>query len=200
MTSSIDLDLISPKLIGTKVILGPTREDLNDTYRRWLHDLEVGVYLFATHLYTHDQEDEWFVTNREAGNIHFTVYEKESGTPIGTTGLMHIDQVHRSAEFGIMIGEKVYQNRGYGTAATALTIDYGFNALNLASIFLRVHEFNQHGIKVYEKVGFKEIGRRRRAYFVGGKFYEDVLMDIVPEEFAGGVIRNLMQEIERREK
>lgn len=111
---------------------------------------------------------------------------------------MKIEQVNRSAEFGIMIGEKEYQNRGYGTEATALTIDYGFNALNLASIFLRVHEFNKRGIRVYEKVGSKRIGVRRRAYFVGGKFYEDVFMDIVPEEFSGGVIRDLMQEIERQ--
>jgi RimJ/RimL family protein N-acetyltransferase len=192
----MDLDKISPKLIGKKVILGPTREDLNDTYRRWLHDLKVGVYLNASQLYSHDEEDEWFVSNHKAGNIHFTVYDKGSGTPIGSTGLMSIEQVHRTAEFGIMIGEKEYQNRGYGTEATALTIDYGFNALNLASIFLRVYDFNTRGIRVYERIGFKKIGIRRRAYFVGGKFYDDVFMDIIPEEFKGGVIRDLMKEIE----
>jgi len=196
MRINMDIDKISPKLIGNKVILGPTREDLNDTYRRWIHDLDVGVYLFATHLFTHTQEEEWFEAQRKTGNVHFTVYDKETGTPIGTTGFMRMSQVHRDAEFGIMIGEKEFQDRGYGTEATALTIDYGFNALNLASIFLRVHEFNKRAIRVYEKIGFKRIGVRRRAYFLGGKFHNDIFMDIVPEDFDRGIIRDLMKDIE----
>jgi len=186
----MDLDLISPRLIGEKVILGPTREDLNDTYRRWLHDPENCHFLIASRLITHDGEDEWFAMNRREGNIHFTVYAKDNGTPIGTAGFMQVDMIARSAEFGIMIGEKDYQNHGFGTEATALTIDYGFNVLNFTSIFLRVHDFNQRAVRVYEKVGFKKIGSRRKAYFFGGKYHDDIFMDILPEEFVGGIIQN----------
>ncbi len=192
----MDLDRISPRLIGRKIILGPTREDLNDTYRRWLHDPENCHFLIASRLITHEGENEWFALNRREGNVHFTVYDKETGTPIGTTGFMHLDMIARTAEFGIMIGEKDYQNHGYGTEGTALTVDYGFNVLNFASIFLRVHAFNERAIRVYEKVGFKKIGLRRRAYFFGGEYHDDVFMDILPGEFEGGVIKDSIRRVE----
>jgi RimJ/RimL family protein N-acetyltransferase len=193
----MNIDLISPKIIGERVILGPAREDLNDTYRRWLHDPETSTCLVASRLLTHSEENEWLAMNSRAGNVFFTAYDKESGAPIGSTGFMFFDQVARSAEFGILIGEKEYQNRGYGTEATVLTIDYGFNILNLASIFLRVHSFNERAIKVYEKVGFKKIGLRRRAYFVGGQYYDDLFMDILQDEFSSGSLSPLVQATEK---
>ena len=33
---------------------------------------------------------------------------------IGNTGIHQVDPVNRSAEFGILIGEKAYWNQGYG--------------------------------------------------------------------------------------
>ena len=42
----------------------------------------------------------------------------------------------------------------------------------------------------YQKVGFKEFGRRRKSYFVNGKYYDDVKMDILAEEFTENYIKN----------
>lgn len=191
----MNINAISPRMVGDKIMLGPMREDLNDHYRRWLHDMETSIQLLPGRLLTFQMEAEWLRSAATAGHVVFTVYEAKSGTPIGTTSLMAVDSVNRSAEYGIMIGEKEFQNRGYGTEATRLTIDYGFNIVNLESIFLRVHEFNKRAIRIYEKVGFKICGKRRRAFYVGGRFFDDVLMDVVREEFSGSSVGRLIDKM-----
>ena len=55
---------------------------------------------------------------------------------------------------------------------------------------LTVKSFNERAIKCYEKVGFKEFGRRRESYFLNGKYYNDVYMDILSKEFIGNYIKN----------
>ena len=55
---------------------------------------------------------------------------------------------------------------------------------------LTVKSFNERAIKCYEKVGFKEFGRRRESYFLNGKYYDDVHMDILSKEFIGNYIKN----------
>jgi RimJ/RimL family protein N-acetyltransferase len=193
-------DLVSPKMVGDKVMLGPVRDDLNNLYRRWLHDMEMSMYLVPSRLLTFQMESDWLRAAAAGGHILFTVYEKQSAAPIGITSLMAVDHVNRHAEFGIMIGEKEFQNRGYGTEATVLTIDFGFNILNLESIYLRVHEFNSRAIRTYEKVGFQICGRRRKSYYVGGKYYDDVYMDIIKSEFSRSLMIPLMEKITERKE
>ncbi len=44
---------------------------------------------------------------------------------------------------------------------------------------------------MYKKVGFKEFGRRRESNFIGGKAYDEVYMDILPEDYKGKSITDV---------
>lgn len=103
---------------------------------------------------------------------------------------MSINYKNRTGEVGIFIGDESNRNNGYGTEVLRLLLDYGFNYLNLNNIMLKVKSFNKRAIKCYEKVGFKEFGRRRESYFLNGKYYDDVHMDILASEFRGNYIKN----------
>ncbi len=195
----MDLITISPKMIGEKVILGPMQKDLNDLYRKWLHDKDNTFYLTPSLFLTQEQEADWLTNMENSDSVFFTVYEKETAKPIGTTTLLNVETVNRGAEFGIMIGDKDYQNKGYGTEAAILTIDYGFNIINLVSIFLRVHEYNKRAIRVYEKIGFKKIGIRRQNCYIAGKYYDDIYMDILPQDLKGGIIKSMMDKLSSEE-
>jgi RimJ/RimL family protein N-acetyltransferase len=87
------------------------------------------------------------------------------------------------AEMGIAIWNKQYWSKGYGTEAIRLLLGYGFNFLNLHSIFLIVNEDNPRAIKTYEKVAFKYTARHRESLFQDGKFKDTLLMDILEDEF-----------------
>ena len=94
--------------------------------------------------------------------------------------------------FGIFIGEKSFWGQGYGQEATRLTLDYGFNLLNLNSIMLGVMAFNERALRTYEKVGFMKIGRRRQVRIIGSQKHDVFLMDILAEEFEGRLLRKLL--------
>jgi RimJ/RimL family protein N-acetyltransferase len=93
-----------------------------------------------------------------------------------------------------MIGDKEFQNRGYGQEAIRLLLDYAFNLLNLNSVMLGTFAYNLRAIAAYKKVGFREIGRRRQARLIAGRAYDGILMDILAEEFTGSVIAPLVEQ------
>ena len=91
----------------------------------------------------------------------FGIIELKTDKLLGSIGLENIDYISRKATLGIFIGEKETRNKGYGTEAIQLILDYGFNYLNLNNIKLDVLSFNERAIACYKKCGFKEYGRRR---------------------------------------
>jgi RimJ/RimL family protein N-acetyltransferase len=177
-------------ITGEWVALGPIREDLLPLYERWENDFEV--------LRTHIQEPlpmtaevmrRWFERVRTGTErIPFTVYEREKMQPIGLSGLMGVDFRNRTAEFNISIAEAGFRGRGYGTETARLVLDYAFSALGLRSAMLTAVDYNYAGLRVYEKIGFREIGRRREAFLAGGQFRDIVYMDILASEFESPVL------------
>ena len=79
--------------------------------------------------------------------------------------------------------DPVLWGKGYGTEATQLICAYGFCFLSLYSIHLQVHAYNAAGVKAYEKVGFKHAGRLRGVLLVNGTRHDDLLMDLLRDEF-----------------
>lgn len=60
----------------------------------------------------------------------------------------------------IIIGEKKYWNKGYGTAAIKQLIKKA-ESKGIAKIYLEVRPNNSRAIRAYEKCGFKEVGIRK---------------------------------------
>jgi len=102
---------------------------------------------------------------------------------VGNCGFINIDNLNQKSEIGIFIGNKNFWNKGYGTEALSLLLDFGFKVLNLHNISLRVVSFNPRAIKVYEKIGFKIIGKMRESILMGNERYDMIYMDILNNEF-----------------
>jgi RimJ/RimL family protein N-acetyltransferase len=154
-------------------------------YLRWVNDFEVvrSLSVFSRPT-TFESEQGWYdAAANDPYGVLFTVYQREGLRPIGTTGLHRIDHLHRTAEFGIMIGEKECWGRGYGTEVTRLVLAYGFDVLNLHNIMLWVHADNERGIRAYLRAGFREVGRRREARRRDGQTYDIVMMDCLATDF-----------------
>lgn len=179
-------------IAGERVALGPLRRDLLPTYQRWINDFHALRTLgaVAPGPTTLEQEVRWY-ESQPATEVRFTVYERTSWHPIGTTALHGIDYRNRTAVFGIFIGEAQARGKGYGTEATRLTLDYAFTALGLHSVMLTVAEFNLAGQRAYARAGFKEWGRRRQCRWMGGRLWDDVYMDCLASEFESQVLAQI---------
>jgi RimJ/RimL family protein N-acetyltransferase len=179
-------------ITGELVALGPLRRDLIPLYQRWMNDFQVLRTLSRSLApMTLDAESAWFENASKSNptNIPFTMYECATLRPIGNTSLFEIDYKHRLATFGIAIGERDCWGKGYGTETARLMLDYGFNALDLHNIMLVAFSHNERGLTAYRKAGFKEAGRRREAYRLAGRAYDEVMMDCLATEFDSPVLR-----------
>jgi RimJ/RimL family protein N-acetyltransferase len=171
-------------VVGEQVALGPIRRDLLATYARWMNDFAVTRTLaIGQRPMTIEAEEQWLATASTGPNAIFTIYELRTGRAIGNCSVENIDHVHRTATFGIVIGERDCWGNGYGTEATRLTLDYAFNALNLHNVMLTVYSDNPRAIGVYERVGFCEIGRRRQARRLAGEWIDVIYMDCLSTDF-----------------
>ncbi|MHA1647370.1 MAG: GNAT family N-acetyltransferase [Promethearchaeota archaeon] len=96
---------------------------------------------------------------------------------------IRLDWKNRVGSLGIMIGEKSAWNKGYGTEAMKLLVEYGFRELNMNRIELEVFASNPRAKRCYEKVGFKEEGCKRQAQFINGKYIDEYFMSIIRLEW-----------------
>lgn len=60
---------------------------------------------------------------------------------------------------------------------------YGFEELNLHSIYAKVYDFNDKSKKAAKKSGLKEAGRLRKAVYRHGEYHELIYLDILREEW-----------------
>jgi RimJ/RimL family protein N-acetyltransferase len=171
------------KLIGKKCYLSPI--DLGDAekYTEWLNDLEVTEGLGHVYEGIFNVDGEKDILKELSQKHNYSIIDIQTNELIGSCGFLEIDNLNQTAEIGIFIGNKIFWKKGYGTEAMVLLMDYGFKALNLHNILLRVFSFNEGAIKCYEKIGFKLIGKRREALKRGNKTFEIIYMDILYNEF-----------------
>ena len=64
-----------------------------------------------------------------------------------------------------------------------LMLGFAFQNLNLNRVELDTFDFNKRAQKCYLKVGFKEVGRRRKARFKDGQYCDDIIMDMLKKEW-----------------
>lgn len=171
-----------PKLVGNRLYLSPMNVDDASIYVRWLNDKTVSENLgLDMHVTTLESEKEWLKKNQN--DYNFAIVLKENDELIGNCSFIQIDLIHRNATLGIFIGEERNRNNGYGKEAIKLLLDYGFNNLNLNNIMINVYEFNKIAIKLCESLGFKKFGTRHKSHYFKGKFYDEIQMEILKEEY-----------------
>jgi RimJ/RimL family protein N-acetyltransferase len=170
------------KLTGKKCYLSPI--DINDVekYTEWLNDPEVSKY-FISYSQMVSIENEKEILAKLCKGHNYGIIDIKTNELIGNCGFGSIDHIDQIAEIGLFIGNKTFWNKGYGTEALSLLIDYGFKALNLNNIMLRVFENNKGAIKCYEKIGFKHIGIRRESSQRDLQKQNMLYMDILRNDF-----------------
>jgi RimJ/RimL family protein N-acetyltransferase len=102
---------------------------------------------------------------------------------IGEARLDRLDMQDRRASFAIGILDPACLNRGFGTEAAKLVLDYAFGELKLHRVSVRVLAYNERAIRSYRKCGFVLEGRERESAFVNGQWHDDIMMGLLEHEF-----------------
>jgi RimJ/RimL family protein N-acetyltransferase len=167
------------KLCEGKIFIRPlNKNDLNQTII-WLKDPEINKFLSAAFEDLDlKKELEWF--NEMSSSLIdfiFALEDKKNKKYIGTCGLHKVDWENKTCEFGIVIGDKEYWDKRFGTDAINGILKIAFKKLNLLKIKLFVYEYNMRAINAYKKCGFevKEILKDDHLY--GNCRWDTIVME-----------------------
>ncbi len=162
-----------------------TYEDIK-TLNKWRNDKELIDQLGSPFRYINIETDEkWFeqYMNNRGTQVRCAIIEEKTNEFIGVVYLTDIDTINRTGFYGILIGEKKHQGKGYGTLALLKILEHSFYNLNLNKVFGFFREENVRSINVAQRCGFLEEGTMRQHVFKNGEYKNIVIMGILKEEF-----------------
>jgi RimJ/RimL family protein N-acetyltransferase len=156
-----------------------TLDDVHDDYA-WQTDPEL-AWLDAAPVITIPYEE---YLSAYASELHYAAptrcsfaVETMDGEHIGNCVYYNIDDKRGQAEIGIMIGNRSYWNKGYGSDAVTTLINHIFSSTNLNRLYLKTLASNARAQKCFDKCGLVRYGRTVR------DGYDFVLMDIERQEW-----------------
>jgi RimJ/RimL family protein N-acetyltransferase len=172
-------------LAGHRVGLALMSKEDVPTIARWHQDLEFTANIGTPgEAHSLEMRQEFYEKNSRmrADSVEFAMILLSTGQLVGFGGLFDISRVMTATLF-VGIGEPDLWNKGLGTEATRLVCEYGFFFRNLYSIKVEVNGYNRRAIRLYERLGFKLVGRVRGAIMLNGDRYDQVVMDLLRQEF-----------------
>ncbi len=148
---------IQDKEISLKTL---NQQDVVGRWWQWFNDKEVTKYMNKGHYRnTPEKQLDFFnkVKNSNQDCVLGIFYNKNN-IHIGTTAIHNIrnESGIKKGNFGIIIGEKFFWGKGYGTQAWKMMTNFAFNTLDINVIETKVFSSNESSLKVAKKVGFEQ--------------------------------------------
>lgn len=174
------------ELKGNKIYLKKLDKEYMEEYWEAFDNssLESNIFTGTTQVFNKSNIERYLENiSMDSSRVDFLIFEKGSNKIVGEVVISDIYSNNRSAGIRIAIYRKEDFNKGYGSEALILALGYGFGMLNLHRIELEVFPFNERGIHVYEKIGFKREGIKRDGAFYYNKYYDLITMSILEDEF-----------------
>lgn len=147
--------------MGNKVMLcQKTEEEARNDYR-WAKDPElarldaVPPLNIPFTLYLADYTKELRNASSKRGRFAIKTLE---GKHIGNCTYYDINEGKKEAELGIMIGDRAYWSKGYGTDTVSTLMSYIFHQTRLDRIHLKTLRWNTRAHRCFEKCGFVPCG------------------------------------------
>lgn len=171
-----------------KVTLRPLQYSDMERCSRWIADAEVVKHVSVVP----PPNGKRPAPDEDGGGCDFAILA-ENGEHIGVVGLHSLRVKERTAELGILIGEKRYWDRGYGADAVMAVLRFAFEAMRLRQVQLRVDVDSPRAIRCYEKCGFVREATLKNSAWRSGGYEDQYLMSISAAKYRRrlGLIQNM---------
>ena len=145
----------------------------------WRHDVEfVRAFgdAYVRPISVAEIRKEYKAIEKEAdeshGDFHFAVRTCEGDRFVGFARLERVDWSHGAARIRMGIGSPADRGQGYGAQVLAMLLVYSFDELNLHRLTVHVPEYNAGARRFFQRAGFNEEVRRRKALARGGRRWD----------------------------
>jgi len=172
-----------PLIVGQKVILRAFKEQDLSYIEECLQDTEIIKLTGSSSDFNLESIHHWYNTrNEQTDRLDLAIVDQLQGILVGEVVVNLYDEKYHSMNFRILI-EPRGRNKGLGTEATQLMIDYVFKKIKLDQLTLSVYDFNPRAKHVYEKVGFVVDSRDENDLEYEGEWIDSINMKLTREEW-----------------
>ncbi len=168
-------------LEGEKVILRPMTLDDAAWLHTWFLDQEINDHVLRKML-ARQEVETWIRSLPEKKDELHLMVDTSQQISIGCVSLK-INFQDRHAELALLIGEKEYWGRGFGTQSSRLMIQYAFKKLRMHKVWLGVYAYNTRALFLYHKLGFIQEGILREQVCYKKKYYDEIIMGLLASEW-----------------
>lgn len=160
-------------------------EDLVGNYFNWFNDREVtrwtqhGIFPNTSQA----MEKYYESVSHSKTDLVLAIILQDDHRHVGNIGIHRIHPIFRSAEVGILIGEKDVWGQGIGTQSIQLMVSHAFLRLNLHRLYAGAVIKNLGCIRAFEKVGFIREGMARQAYFCEGEYLDCINLSLLQSDW-----------------
>lgn len=145
-----------PTIEGEKVIIRElVREDV-DKMQSWGKHEDPLFFNYNFPRLNSKEADDWYQIKTSRLRKKCFAIENMEKKLVGYIAIRDIKWIKRESELGIVLDPDCV-NKGYGTEAILLFLEYYFNQLRMASIKLRTAKYNKRAIRCYKNCGFRLI-------------------------------------------
>lgn len=158
------------ELLGERVRLTRfTAADITDDYIAWLNDPLV-TRLSNQRFVTHDRasSERYLAGFDGSANLFFSVRRRDGDHSIGTM-TAYVSPHHRTADMGILIGDRSAWGGGFGQDAWNILLAWLLGVGGMRKVTAGTLAINQPMIRIAEQSGMLLEGRRARQEIVEGQ-------------------------------
>jgi RimJ/RimL family protein N-acetyltransferase len=174
--------MYGPVIQGKLVRLRPPKPEDALLMIGWFEDLETTRFLGRRTPPSIEMEKEWLETTAVDANSVIWVVEAE-GRAVGTTAIREIDWRNGFGTTGTMIGDKTQWKKGIGREAMQLRTRYAFTQLPLRKLKSSYFDGNVASGRAQAAAGYREVGRYRADRFVDGRWVDEIITEVVREDW-----------------
>jgi D-alanine-D-alanine ligase len=160
---------------GGLVALRPRYEHIG-VLLKWFNDPEVSMFMDSPGAnYGMDDLVEDFLVY-QSDDVACIVLEEATGTPVGYGSVYSINRENGSADMSFLVGDPSMRGKGYGRSILRMLQRIAFDEMGLHSIDVTVTAENEPSLRSLKACGFKRIGTLKEYHRVGGKRYDEVVL------------------------
>ncbi|MBN1412990.1 MAG: GNAT family N-acetyltransferase [Spirochaetales bacterium] len=167
-------------------------DDYLDIIHKWLTDTETLKFYggrdkkyspeFIRREFGGDNNKNSYIIYYDDKPIGFLKYGKFDRQALTRHGL---DEEEKNVFYiDILIGEKIFRNRGLGQRSVNLVLDYLFSIREASKVVLDTYVWHKQAIRCYEKCGLKTTRILKAHEIYEGNETDVVFMEISHEEYS----------------
>lgn len=118
----------------------------------------------------------------EAKQLRLAICKKNSFDAIGLIDLFDFDPVNNRAGVGIIIQDTEERNKGIGTEALQLLIDYAFSRLQLHQLYANIDSGNVASVSLFTNFGFELIGQKKDWIKRNNNYHDEGLYQLIRQQ------------------